>query len=272
VGLALIHGGLLATYYALDAQLPLAPDASVFGSSSWAAKLTPCLVGVMGRGVTLNTTSCSNNSMAAAAAVKFSGIVHREGRMAPLIMFMTVRLGSLLKIVFASRIVTDATIVSQGEQQFYSAVVPLVPSNYQKILTDFYVEYAGAPITSYSFPLFAGTACSKVLTISGIAPLNDASSTVFYTGQNHGFSANATIVRLFGSLPLPMSQSILYLVSTIHAPSAFSLSILGNTASVFNVTASANNSSGVFVEEVHGACGIRAPFELGSSFVSVSLV
>lgn len=270
IGLALLHGGLLATYYALDAQLPLAADVSVFGSSSWATKLTPCAVGVMGSGLTLNTTLCRANSKA--TAVKFSGIVHREGRMAPLIMFMVVHKESALKLIFASRIVTDATIVSQGDLKFYSAVVPLVPSNYKKILTDFDVEYAGAAIPSYSFPLFAGTACSKVFAISSIAAFANGSSSIFYTGEKHGYTANTTFVRLFGSLPSPLSRSILYRVSDVNAPSAFSLSILGEFSSVFNISGSSYNASSAFVEEVHGACGVRAPFELGSSYVSVSLV
>jgi hypothetical protein len=192
--------------------------------------------------------------------------------MAPLIMFMVVHKESALKLIFASRIVTDATIVSQGDLKFYSAVVPLVPSNYKKILTDFDVEYAGAAIPSYSFPLFAGTACSKVFAISSIAAFANGSSSIFYTGEKHGYTANTTFVRLFGSLPSPLSRSILYRVSDVNAPSAFSLSILGEFSSVFNISGSSYNASSAFVEEVHGACGVRAPFELGSSYVSVSLV
>jgi hypothetical protein len=275
-GLVLVHGGLLATYYALDAQIPLAQDASVFSSTAWATKLTPCLVGVIGYGVTFNPMSC--RAHAAAAAVKFSGIVHREGRMAPLVLFMAVYNGTSLKISFASRIVTDATVVSPGSMRiaFYSAVVPMVPSNYQKILTDFHVEYAGEAIPSFSFPLFAGTACSKVFTISNVANVTIGSgvsnSTLFYTSQDHGYSTNATIVRLFGALPSPLSPSILYRVCGVSAPSTFSLSVLGESSAFCNVVASPHSGPGVFVEEVHGTCGMRAPFDLGSAYVSVALV
>jgi hypothetical protein len=275
-GLALVHGGLLATYYALDAQLPLNPGTNVFGSSSWAAKLTPCLAGVMGRGVTMNPASCHDNS--AAVAVKFSGVVHREGRMAPLVMFMAVYNSTLLTVFFASRAVSNATTVVERELGllFYSAVVPMVPSNYQKILTDIHVEYVGERIPSFSFPLFAGTACSKVLTISSIATVtignSTSNTTVFHTDQAHAYSANATIVRLLGSLPPPFSHSVLYQVVSVHESSAFSLSILGGTSALFNVTATSYSESTAFVEEVHGACGMRAPYELGSAYVNVALV
>jgi hypothetical protein len=276
VGLALVHGGLLATYYALDAQLPLAPGASVFNSISWATRLTPCLVGVMGNGVAFNALTCSVNS--AAVAAKFSGVVHREGKLAPLVFFMAVYNGTSLKISFGSRIVTDANIVSRNNTRilFYSAVVPMVPSNYQKILTDFHVEYAGEPIASFSFPLFAGTACSKVFSITSIDGASNGSSTsnttLFHTNQEHHYSANVTIVRLLGSLPSPLSQSILYRVCSVFAPSTFALSALGENASSCDVIASSFSGPGAFVEEVHGACGVRAPFELGSAQVSVALV
>jgi hypothetical protein len=152
----------------------------------------------------------------------------------------------------------------------------MVPSNYQKILTDFHVEYVGERIPSFSFPLFAGTACSKVLAISSIATVTIGNSTwnttVFRTHQAHAYSANTTIVRLLGFLPPPFSHSVLYQVVNVHASSSFSLSILGGTSTLFNVTASSYSGSTAFVEEVHGACGLRAPYELGSAYVNVALV
>jgi hypothetical protein len=272
VGMVLLHGGLMATYYALDAQLPLARGTNVFDGGGWASKLSPCLTGVMSFGVSISETSCNANFVA--SAVKFSGVVHREGKVAPLIMFMAVYSGTLLKVYFSSRMVSDAIIESQGELGllFFSAVVPMVPSNYKKILADFHVEYAGAAIPSFSFPLFAGTACSKVLAISSItSAVIEGNLTLFHTNEGHKYEENVTIVRLIGLLPSPLSQGILYRVGRVWH-TTFSLSILGDSASVSNISTSAYVDSSASVEEVQCACGMRAPFELGSSRVEVDLV
>jgi hypothetical protein len=226
----------------------------------------------MSFGVSISETSCNANFVA--SAVKFSGVVHREGKVAPLMMFMAVYSGTLLKVYFSSRMVSDAIIESQGELGllFFSAVVPMVPSNYKKILADFHVEYAGAAIPSFSFPLFAGTACSKVLAISSItSAVIEGNLTLFHTNEGHKYEENVTIVRLIGLLPSPLSQGILYRVGRVWH-TTFSLSILGDSASVSNISTSAYVDSSASVEEVQCACGMRAPFELGSSRVEVDLV